>query len=186
MSLNLFDRMTRGQRLYALLFAVMLAVYLAIVLWALPAISRGAGGLVPFDLRPTGYSAEAARTFLAALTPQGRALYLGPQKWLDMAYPALLAAVLALAFWHLISPRLQLLRVGLVSISVAAAGFDYLENIRVRLLLLASPDAVTDAMAQAASFATVMKSALASVAFMALLVVLIHRGWRWLRERRRP
>ena len=82
------------RRAYWLIFALMLAVYGAMVIWTLPAISDGAGGLIAFDLRPTGYSIPEARAFLSSLNDDARALYLGPQGRLDMVYPALLGLVL--------------------------------------------------------------------------------------------
>lgn len=154
------------------LAGAMVAVYLAIVLWSLPEISAAAGGLVPFDLRPAGYSAAEARAFLGALSTEGRALYLGRQAALDLVYPALLAAVLVLAFRHLAASWGPAWRAVLVALPLAGAGFDYLENLRVRRLLIAGPAEATDAMIAAASLATVIKSVLSSLAFAALVVAL--------------
>ena len=79
------------------LFAVTNIVYLVMVVWSLPKVSEAAGGLVPFDMRPTGYSFEEAKAFLAALGPEGTAFYLHVQQRLDLLYPALLAATLFFA-----------------------------------------------------------------------------------------
>ncbi len=64
-----------SNRIFWLLFAVMLGDYLAMVLWSIPALSRDAGGLAVFDMRPGGYSFDEARAFLAALSPDGARFY---------------------------------------------------------------------------------------------------------------
>ncbi len=165
-----------GRGFFWLLVAVTLAIYLAMVLWTLPGIAADAGGLLPFDLRPLGYAPSEARAFLEALGADGRALYLGPQKWLDTVYPALLATVLALALRHFLASDRPGLRAALTALPVVASGFDYLENVRVRQLLLA--DAPGDAMIEAASFATQAKSLLATLAMLALVALLARAGWR--------
>ena len=166
--------------LYWVVFAAGAATYAAMLLWTLPEIQDAAGGLVPFDMRPFGYSHAEALEFLAALNPQGLALYLGPQKWLDLAFPALLGIFLAWSFVRLgpgIAPRAFLV---VAALSVTA--FDYLENIRVRAMLLAGPDATTEAMSWAASLATLVKSGLVTFCLIALLALVLWRGWRWLRR----
>ncbi len=68
------------------LVAATVLVYAAMVFWSLPGVMAGAGGLVPFDMRPGGYSAEAARAFLAALDPAATARYLRVQHLLDTLF----------------------------------------------------------------------------------------------------
>ncbi|MFC3117406.1 hypothetical protein [Jhaorihella thermophila] len=148
------------------------------VLWTLPAIAAEAGGLLPFDLRPTGYSAEEARTFLAALSDEGRAIYAGPQRALDGVYPALLAAVLAGAVKALF--RRGPLRVVLMLAVLGGMLADYAENLRIAAMLAAGPEA-TDAMIEAASRATVTKSALTGAVMGLVLLALarrLRRKWR--------
>jgi len=166
------------------LVVLTLAIYFAIVAWTLPTISQSASGLRPFDLRPTGYSAAEARDFLAALSDAGRAIYLGPQAWLDGVYPALLALVLILSFQSLIPARWRALRIVLQTIALAGSGFDYLENARIKAMLVVAPDQLGDAQIAAASFATVMKSALGTLAFCAIIALLalsLWKNWRGIR-----
>ena len=54
------------KRAFWVVFAAMVLVYCAMVLWSLPIIMKDANGLMPFDLRPGGYTTEDARAFLAA------------------------------------------------------------------------------------------------------------------------
>ena len=165
---------------YWIVFACALGVYGTMLGWTLPAISAAAGGLVPFDMRPGGYTGDEARQFLAALSAEGRAIYLGPQHKLDLVYPALLAVVLIGAARALVPAR------GLTQVLIAAAlvgaGADYLENARVAGLLTYDGE-VTDSMVAAASQATLIKSGATTLAMCGVLVALIYAGWRkWIRR----
>lgn len=162
------------------LFAVTLAVYLTMVLWSLPHLQQMAGGLPGFDLRPMGYSVAEARDLLAALGPSGAEFYLNVQLWLDMAYPVLMAAVLIFSFIKLAKGTWAW---ALAGGAVVIAACDYLENLAVAGMLRAGPEAVTDAMINAAAGWTVWKSGSSALVFTALLVLLARAGWLRLRPR---
>ena len=162
------------------LFLVTLGIYLTIVLWSLPMISKEAAGLMPFDLRPGGYSEDEAREFLGAISDDGRAFYLGVQHWIDTAYPGLMAITLAFAInwagqsWH------KLVRFGLIGAGFVGAGFDYLENSRVANMLIQHVADVSAADIAAASQATLLKSGFGTLAMVGLFAGLIIRGYqRW-------
>jgi hypothetical protein len=162
---------------YWFVFAVTLGIYLTMLTWTLPGISADAAGLVPFDMRPMGYSPDEARSFLAALGDKGRALYLGPQAQLDLVYPLVLAVVLAGAVSVLISDwRLR----GVLYVFVLGGMLaDYTENTFVALMLEYT-EPVPDRLANLASKATVVKSVLTGLAMIAVLVGLIRAGKkRW-------
>ncbi|SEQ61940.1 hypothetical protein [Thalassovita taeanensis] len=162
---------------YWVAVAATLGVYAVMVLWTLPEISAQTGELRPFDLRPTGYSSAEARAFLAALSDKGRALYLGPQHWLDLLYPALLAITLAGAVRALVTPKaLQIALITSVMLGMAA---DYVENTLVARMLNET-GAVPDGLIALASCATVAKSVLTGVAILAVCAGLLRAGWaRW-------
>lgn len=169
-------RRTVMTRVFWVVFALGLSVYLVMVLWTLPAISAAAGGLAAFDLRPLGYSLIEARAFLSALSEQGRALYLGPQALLDLAYPTLLASTIALGV-RLLGGGRWMLRIA-VPAAVGGALCDYAENLLVRRLLQVEPASVTEGAVQMASTATVLKSVLSTLALVLLLVALARWFWR--------
>lgn len=171
-------------RLFWAMFAVAMGIYLVMVLWTLPAISAAAGGLPVFDLRPRGYGPEEARAFLVALDEAGRALYLGPQAGLDLIYPGLLALVLALGAHLLLRPGWKGVQATVIVFALAGSGFDYIENIRVRALLLADPGSVSTEMIAGASRATMLKSGLSSVAFVLFLLALVIWLWQRVSKRR--
>jgi hypothetical protein len=99
-------------------------------------------------MRFTGYSFEDARTFVTAIGETGRALYLGPQLWLDMVYPPLLGATLFLTYRWLF-PGWPGLAIG--TVSLASVVVDYLENAALAAMLRAGPDGMSPEMANAAS-----------------------------------
>jgi hypothetical protein len=156
----------RVKALFWAIFAAALALYLLIVLWSLPRIAAEAGGLVPFDMRPTGYDLDEARAFLTALTETGRALYLGTQHRLDLAYPALLAATFALGFMILFRGPLRWV---LWVLALAVVGFDWLENHAVATLLRADPTTLDAATVAEAARWSVLKSVATTLAGLALL-----------------
>ncbi|GAA6201921.1 hypothetical protein [Aquicoccus sp. SU-CL01552] len=169
--------MSRARVAYWAVFAAALAVYGAMVGWTLPAISRDAAGLAPFDMRPMGYSVAEARAFLAALGAEGRALYLGPQHALDLVYPALLAVVLIGAVRALIGPLW--LRWGLSLLALGGVAADYLENARVGAMLR-DDGMLPGAAITAASHATQAKAGLTSVVMLAVCAGLARAAWtKW-------
>lgn len=170
---------------HIVLFTATFAVYLVMILWSLPRIAEGAGGLIPFDLRPSGYSFEDARTFLAALDADTIGFYRTVQHRLDAVYPALLAASLSAGLlwaWREI-PRWIV--VGFILIAVIGAAADYFENAMVSAMLAAGADALTPEVVAKANTATIAKAALTTLATVALLLGVLRRTWRRLRSNRR-
>jgi hypothetical protein len=111
------------------------------LLWAmiffgpLAHLSRLAGGLKPFDIRPMGYSYDEARAFLDAIGEQGRAYYLNPELVIDTIYPPLYAISRGLALWWLTIPGrvrnrpLPLsVRYALIAVPITMASLDVIEN----------------------------------------------------------
>lgn len=162
---------------YWAVFAAAMAIYVTMLTWTLPGIAENAGGLVPFDMRPLGYTPDEARSFIAALSEKGRELYLGPQQLLDLAYPVLLAIVLAGAVGALVD-NWKLRGVLYLAILLGMLA-DYSENTFVALML-EYPGPVSDKLAGLASKATVVKSVLTGFAMVGVLGALIlaaKRRW---------
>ncbi len=153
-------------RVFWCVFAITMAIYLAMLFWTMPGISAQAGGLIPFDMRPSGYSFEEAREFLSALTEEGRTLYLGPQHVLDLFYPGLLMLTLILGYFLLFSKPWA---IGFSGVAVFAAVFDWSENAKVAGLLKTGPAALTPEQVASASLLTVLKSGAVTLCMIALL-----------------
>jgi hypothetical protein len=161
-----------SNRIFWLLFAVMLGDYLAMVLWSIPALSRDAGGLAVFDMRPGGYTFDEARAFLAALSPDGARFYANVQHRLDAAYPALLALTLGWAILRLAPARWGVWRYVLAATAIPGMVFDYLENADVAAMLKAGADGITPALVETASFHSRAKAAASTVSMTILLLLL--------------
>ncbi len=157
--------------------ALTLALYGTMVFWTLAEIARDAGAPA-FDMRPTGYSAEEARTFLAALSNEARALYQGPQRWLDAVYPAMLALTLIWSsHWAADGGRVWLFR-AVVLFALLNMLADYGENISVAALLATPVDALSDGMIARAAGFTRAKALFGTVAMTLWLILLALRARR--------
>lgn len=132
-------------------------------------------GMVPFDMRPFGYSPDEAARLLTALEETGRAYYLTRQIPLDIVYPALLALTLISAnVWFGSSlPNKNIIRAGAV-FSIAAAVADYSENLGISMMLLGWPN-LPDTLVLASSIASSLKAFLTTVA--ALITIFIAANW---------
>ncbi|HTV71310.1 MAG TPA: hypothetical protein VMF90_22505 [Rhizobiaceae bacterium] len=172
-------------RLAWLCCGAMLAIYALMVLVTLPRIATEAGGLLPFDLRPLGYTHAEAVAFLSALTPAGKDIYLTIQHRLDFVFPAVFALTIAFAIVLLTPSRWGGLRwIAAAVIVIPGAIFDYLENAAVARLLKAAPEALTPELARAAHIWTLLKSAATTIAMVLVLLLLI--GWFYRRIAGRP
>ncbi|MCA0044183.1 hypothetical protein [Celeribacter litoreus] len=154
-----------------------IALYAVMVLWTLSAIAHDAGAPA-FDMRPSGYSIAEARAFLSTLSDEGRALYQGPQRWMDAVYPALLAITAIWSSRWAADGRWKWLFRSLAVFACLSMIGDYAENISVAVLLAQPTDAVTDAAIERAAFFTRFKSLFGTFAMTLWLVLLVMRGWR--------
>ena len=152
------------------------SVYLLMIYVTLAHI-EAVSGHIPFDMRPFGYGPTEAATLLEALGVEGRAYYLSRQIALDTFYPAMLAlALVATICWfgqHM--PNRNLVRFG-IALSVGAAVFDYAENLGIVAMIWSWPE-VSVPLVYATSTATILKSALTTLAVLLTLLV----GFQWTR-----
>lgn len=172
--------MSTGWKVYWIIIAATVINYLIMILWSLPQVSEMAGGNVPFDMRPGGYSFDEAIIFLESISDSGRNFYLNTQHVLDFFYPGLLAASLAIPLIHLM-PRY--LGWPLAVVAIVAAASDYLENSSVATMLKLEPAVVTESMVSMASNWTLAKSVSTSIASVALLIALGFNGVKWFKAR---
>jgi len=162
-------------RLAWLSCGAMLAIYGVMVGITLPRIAAEAHGLLPFDLRPLGYTPAEATTFLTGLSATGVDIYRSIQHKLDIAYPALLTLTLALTIVLTAPPRWRGARWIVALIAVPSMVFDYLENAAVGQMLSMPPGMVPPQLVETASQWTVLKSASGAVAMVLALLLVI--GW---------
>lgn len=165
------------QRAFWISFAAASAVYLVMVLWSIPVITKAAGGIAPFDMRLTGYTVAEAKSFLTALSEDGRQFYLKVQLRLDLIYPALLGILLVIGYQRVYRAPWTTVFSCVAMVMVSA---DYLENYMVATMLQTEVGALDENVVTLASFWTMCKAAAATVAFGALLwgaVARMRRSW---------
>lgn len=123
-------------------------------------VRAAAGGLMPFDMRVAGYGLDEARAFLRALTPDGRAIYLGPVRLNDTLFPILFTLTLCLPLRGWAGPWfLPALAYGLL---------DLAENMAVAQLLQNGPGVAAGPVAVASAL-TVTKFATLAIAVVLAL-----------------
>lgn len=166
------------------LVLVTLGFYATILLWSLPKVAASAGGLVPFDLRPAGYSVASANEFLAAISEEGRRFYLGPQHQLDAIFPLLMGCSLGFGLFGLLKGKARSLRFMALALPFVAASADTMENQAVKAMLLAAP--VTDEMILSANQWTLLKSGATTLSILWLTLLLLSRLSVRLRQRGCP
>ncbi|MDF1804264.1 hypothetical protein [Thalassovita sp.] len=162
-------------RLFWITFAAAMGLYVLMSVWSAPFLSQEAAGQRMFDMRPMGYSYDAAVSFLRALSGPGRDFYLGVQHRLDLVYPALLGLSFVAAFLWALTSRL---RWGLVGVAIVGAVADYAENFHVARMLRAGVDGLTPQMVATASLFTQVKSIAVTICFMALIGLALRSLWR--------
>jgi hypothetical protein len=149
-----------------------LAVYLWLVLGHGLALQAMAGGLPPFDLRISGYDLAQARAYLAALPPEGYALYLGPIARLDTVFPILMG--LTLIWW--MRPWGRAFGSVAVTVALAYVALDLLENRATAALFAEGALGIDAAQVRAASTLTQAKF----MAFALAAVLAARASWvRW-------
>ena len=128
-------------------------------------------GHVPFDMRPFGYGSKEAATLLEALGVEGRAYYLSHQIALDTLYPFMLALTLIATICRFGQrmPNRKLVRFG-IAFSVGSALFDYVENLGIAAMIWSWPE-ISVFLVYATSTATILKSALTTLAVLLALLV---------------
>ena len=146
-----------------------LAVYLWLVLGYGLELQRLAGGRQVFDLRILGYDLADARDYLAALPPEGRALYLGPIARLDTAYPMLMG--LTLLWW--MRPLGTPFGVVCTFAALAYVTLDLTENQVLAVLVEAGPMGITAEGVRAASLLTQGKF----MAFGLAVALAVRASW---------
>lgn len=167
-------------KIYWVVVSLTVANYLIMILWSLPLITEITGGLIPFDLRPGGYTFDEALTFVEAINESGRSFYLNTQHTLDFFYPILFATTVTIPLIYLMPSYLGW---PMASIALGAAIFDYLENNAVAAMLKAGSGELTETMVSTASNWTLSKSISTTIASVTLLVVLSIKGISWFKSR---
>ncbi len=163
------------RRLFWALLLLTATVYGLMLIWSLPTVSQAAGGLVPFDMRPTGYSFAEAKAFLAALSKNGTKFYLEVQQRLDLVYPALVSLTLLFAIVGLMPRWMGDWRWAAVLLTLPIAAFDYLENHAVASMLHGGAESLTPQLVEWASRCSVLKASFTMLSGSILVLLLLAK-----------
>lgn len=151
------------------------AVYAYLALYLGARLGAQSEGLTPFDLRLAGYDLHAARAYLAALTPEGFALYQGPVRLADTLFPALMG----LCFLWWMRPLRGVFGMVCILAAMGYTAIDWGENHFVQRMLDAGPDYVEPWDVTGGSTFTMAKFAVFLLAaILALRASWLRRGAR--------
>ena len=153
-----------------LFLALTIAIHSYMTFVNLPQLLAMSGGILLFDLVPSGYDQAYAEAFLSALGEGGRWFYLSRQWALDMVYPAVYGLGGAVLLRWLLGKRSNATdwMNRLVLLPVLSAAVDYIENTLIAVMLLRFPD-VSGAVVRWASFATMCKYLLLALFLLSVL-----------------
>ena len=162
------------RRLLPPLAALTIALAAVMGWYVITSLMPGAGGLLPFDLRPLGYDVDAVRSYLTALSGTGRAVYLLEIRWLDTAFPIALGMLVAATIWEVTRNQRSFVRCLLCLPAFGYTVLDLLENMLVADLVRAGAERFSPGVVALASLATMLKSAF----LISALCVLVAAWWQ--------
>lgn len=169
--LNSFLLKTYSVKKLCISFVASHFVLLLMMIFTFPVINNQIGTKA-FDLQPFGYSVSEAESIVRNLNDQTIDLYLFPQlTLLDLLYPFLLALFLSSLLFRLIKITGSKSKVAspFLIIPFLAMIFDYSENICIILMISKSIETSETIVILSSTF-TVLKGALTSISWIAILV----------------
>jgi len=168
----IFKKHIQGKKVL-IIFMVTNVVYFIMILITIPKVMQYAQGMDLFDMMPTGYSVDYARTLLTTLGPDGRSTYRQMQLPVDMIYPFLFGLTYSLMLAYFLAKLSWIEKpiFFIVPVPFVAGLFDYAENIGIFTMLRAYPD-FSITIAQWTNYFTIVKSILSSASFILLLILL--------------
>ena len=141
----MFADIDRGVTPLHVIGAIIIALALYAFLWFIagPRLDELTGGVLPFDVRLTGYTQEEAVAVLAALGEEGSRYYLGTVMIVDIFFPAFMFLATASLFLWLTRPGQRFsaplpegMRLAVLVLALFAFLLDWGENIVVFLMLM--------------------------------------------------
>ncbi len=165
------------------LFILTNVVYTFMLTVTIPKTMEFSNGMKLLDMMPSGYDLNYVSELFSSLGENGRETYLTSQIPVDMIYPLLfgLSYCLLLGYFLKKLNKLNSPYLYLCLLPVIAGISDYLENIGIITMLNNYPD-LTETMVNATNTFTVLKSISTSVFFIALIVILIILGIKFVKR----
>jgi len=165
------------------LFILTNVVYTFMLTVTIPKTMEFSNGMKLLDMMPSGYDLNYVSELFSSLGENGRETYLTIQIPMDMIYPLLfgLSYCLLLGYFLKKLNKLNSPYLYLCLLPVIAGISDYLENMGIITMLNNYPD-LTETMVNATNTFTVLKSISTSVFFIALIVILIILGIKFVKR----
>jgi hypothetical protein len=165
------------------LFILTNIVYTFMLTVTIPKTMEFSKGMKLLDMMPSGYDLNYVSELFSSLGENGRETYLTSQIPVDMIYPLLfgLSYCLLLGYFLKKLNKLNSPYLYLCILPVIAGISDYLENIGIITMLNNYPD-LTETMANATNTFSVLKSISTSIFFIALIVILIILGIKFVKR----
>lgn len=165
------------------LFILTNLVYVFMLMVTIPKTMAFAKGMKLLDMMPAGYDFDYVNKLYSALGENGRETYLTNQIPIDMIYPLLFAISYCLLMAYFLKKinKLNTPFIYLCLLPIIAGIADYFENIGIISMLNSYPD-FTETSVSITSLFSVIKSTFTTVFFIALIVILILVGIRFLKK----
>lgn len=165
------------------LFILTNVVYIFMLTVTIPKTMELSNGMKLLDMMPIGYDLNYVSKLFSSLGENGRLTYLTNQIPVDMIYPLLFGLSYCLLLGYFLNKlnKLNSPYLYLCLLPVIAGISDYLENIGIIAMLNNYPD-LTKTMVNATNTFTVLKSISTSVFFIALIVILIILGIKFIKR----
>ena len=165
------------------LFILTNAVYTFMLTVTIPKTMEFSNGMKLLDMMPSGYDLNYVSELFSSLGENGRLTYLTNQIPVDMIYPLLfgLSYCLLLGYFLKKLNKLNSSYLYLCLLPVIAGISDYLENIGIITMLNNYPD-LTETIVNATNTFSVLKSTSTSIFFIALIIILIILGIKFVKR----
>lgn len=165
------------------LFILTNIIYIYMLLVTIPKTMVFSNGMKLLDMMPTGYDWNYVNQLFNTLGEEGRKTYLTNQIPVDMFYPLIFGLSYYLIFAYFLK------KIGKLSTSfnylcllpIIAGIADYLENFGIIKMLNNYPD-LTKTTVNVTNTFTVLKSTSTSIFFIALIIILIILGIKFIKR----
>ena len=179
---KILEKNISGKKVLSL-FILTNVIYLFMLIVTIPKTMGFSNGMKLLDMLPTGYNQDYVNELFRTLGENGRDIYLTNQLPVDMIYPLLfgLTYSLLLAYFLKKLNKLKHPFTYLCLLPIIAGIADYMENFGIITMLNSYPD-LTETTVNATNTFSVIKSISTSMFFIALIVVLIILGIKFVKR----
>ncbi len=180
---KILEKNTSGKKILGL-FILTNVVYLFMLFVTIPKTMGFSNGMKLLDMLPTGYNRDYVNELFRTLGENGREIYLTNQIPVDMIYPLLFGLTYSLLLVYFLKKlnKLKSPFTYLCLLPIIAGIADYLENIGIITMLNSYPD-LTETTVNATNTFSVTKSSSTSIFFIALIVILIIVGIKFIKKK---